>query len=83
MPLARVGTGGAVLTPGFALRARFVIHAVGPVWRGGGEGEARLLASCSRESLARLREAGGRSIAFPAIPPGSSAIRRRRRRGSR
>jgi O-acetyl-ADP-ribose deacetylase (regulator of RNase III) len=69
-PLAPVRTGGAVITPGFRLKARHVIHAVGPVWHGGGEGEADLLAACYRESLARLREAGLRSIAFPAISTG-------------
>lgn len=69
-PLAPVPTGGALLTPGFRLPARFVIHAVGPRWHGGGQGEAAHLASCYRESLARLREAGGRSIAFPAISTG-------------
>jgi O-acetyl-ADP-ribose deacetylase (regulator of RNase III) len=63
-------TGQACITPGFALPARFVIHAVGPVWRGGGAHEAALLASCYRESLRLLREAGGSSIAFPAISTG-------------
>lgn len=63
-------TGQARITPGFALRARFVIHAVGPVWHGGGANEAALLASCYRESLRLLRDAGGRSIAFPAISTG-------------
>lgn len=63
-------TGEARLTPGFKLPARFVIHAVGPVWRGGGAGEAEDLAGCYRHSLALLREAGGRSIAFPAISTG-------------
>jgi O-acetyl-ADP-ribose deacetylase (regulator of RNase III) len=63
-------TGQARITPGFALPARFVIHAVGPVWHGGGAGEAALLASCYRDSLRLLREAGGRSIAFPAISTG-------------
>jgi O-acetyl-ADP-ribose deacetylase (regulator of RNase III) len=63
-------TGQARITPGFALPARFVIHAVGPVWRGGGANEAALLASCYRASLRLLREAGGRSIAFPAISTG-------------
>lgn len=70
---ARVGpcpTGQARLTPGFALPARWVIHAVGPVWRGGGAGEPALLAACYRASLALLRAAGGRSIAFPAISTG-------------
>ncbi len=69
-PRAPCPTGQARITPGFALPARFVIHAVGPVWHGGGAGEAALLASCYRESLRLLREAGGRSIAFPAISTG-------------
>lgn len=63
-------TGQARITPGFALPARFVIHTVGPVWHGGAAGEAALLAACYRASLALLREAGGRSIAFPAISTG-------------
>ncbi|MBU8538169.1 O-acetyl-ADP-ribose deacetylase [Falsiroseomonas tokyonensis] len=63
-------TGQARLTPGFRLKARHVIHAVGPVWRGGGQGEAALLAGAYRASLDRLREVGGRSIAFPAISTG-------------
>lgn len=62
--------GQARITPGFALKARHVIHAVGPVWQGGGAGEAALLAACYRDSLRLLREAGGRSIAFPAISTG-------------
>ncbi len=63
-------TGDARITPGFRLKARHVIHAVGPIWRGGGQGEAALLAGAYRASLARLREAGGTSIAFPAISTG-------------
>jgi O-acetyl-ADP-ribose deacetylase len=63
-------TGEARITPGFRLKARHVIHAVGPVWHGGGQGEAALLAGAYRASLALLREAGGRSIAFPAISTG-------------
>ena len=63
-------TGEARLTPGYDLPARFVIHAVGPVWRGGEAGEPEALAGCYRASLERLREAGGRSIAFPAISTG-------------
>jgi O-acetyl-ADP-ribose deacetylase (regulator of RNase III) len=69
-PLAPCPTGQARITPGFALPARCVIHAVGPVWRGGVAGEAALLASCYRACLRLLREAGGRSIAFPAISTG-------------
>jgi O-acetyl-ADP-ribose deacetylase (regulator of RNase III) len=63
-------TGEARITPGFRLKARHVIHAVGPVWRGGTEGEPGLLASAYRSSLALLRAGGLRSIAFPAISTG-------------
>ncbi|MBR0658048.1 macro domain-containing protein [Neoroseomonas oryzicola] len=69
-PLAPCPTGAARITPGFAVKARHVIHAVGPVWYGGDRDEPALLASCYRESLRLLREAGGRSIAFPAISTG-------------
>lgn len=62
--------GDARLTPGFDLPARHVIHAVGPVWRGGEHGEAALLASCYRRSLELAAQAGCRSIAFPAISCG-------------
>jgi O-acetyl-ADP-ribose deacetylase (regulator of RNase III) len=63
--------GEARLTGGHRLPARFVVHAVGPVWRGGGAGEDALLASCYRESLRLAREAGAASIAFPAISTGA------------
>ena len=63
-------TGDAKITPGFSLAARWVIHTVGPVWRGGTNNEAKLLASCYRKSLARADEAGATSIAFPAISTG-------------
>ncbi|MBL6456987.1 O-acetyl-ADP-ribose deacetylase [Belnapia sp. T6] len=63
-------TGEARITPGFRLKARHVIHAVGPVWRGGTAGEPGLLASAYRSSFARLREVGEHSIAFPAISTG-------------
>jgi O-acetyl-ADP-ribose deacetylase (regulator of RNase III) len=63
-------TGEVRSTPGFRLPARHVIHAVGPVWRGGAEGEPGLLAAAYRGSLAELRRLGGRSIAFPAISTG-------------
>ena len=70
---ARIGrcpTGEARLTPGFRLPARYVIHAVGPVWRGGGEGEAALLASAYRSAMRLARDHGLRSDAFPAISTG-------------
>ena len=63
-------TGEARLTPGFRLPARYVIHAVGPVWWGGGAGEAALLASAYRSSLRLAEEHGLDSIAFPAISTG-------------
>ena len=63
-------TGEARITPGFALPARFVIHAVGPVWHGGSQGEAALLASAYRASIAHARAKELTSIAFPAISTG-------------
>jgi len=63
-------TGDAKATPGFGLPARWVIHTVGPVWRGGAAGEADLLASCYRRSLEVADELGARSLAFPAISTG-------------
>jgi O-acetyl-ADP-ribose deacetylase (regulator of RNase III) len=63
-------TGDAKITPGFRLKARFVIHAVGPVWDGGAYGEPRLLASCYRRSLELAAAHGVKSIAFPSISTG-------------
>ena len=63
-------TGDARATPGYGLAARWIIHAVGPVWRGGTEGEPGLLASAYRRSLLVADEIGARSIAFPAISTG-------------
>jgi O-acetyl-ADP-ribose deacetylase (regulator of RNase III) len=63
-------TGEARITPGYALGARHVIHAVGPVWHGGSAGEAAALASCYRNSLALARDHKLASIAFPAISTG-------------
>ncbi|HXS23672.1 MAG TPA: O-acetyl-ADP-ribose deacetylase [Gemmatimonadales bacterium] len=63
-------TGDARITPGFRLPARFVIHAVGPVWQGGSAGEAELLAGAYRASLTLARDHSLRSIAFPAISTG-------------
>lgn len=70
LALAPCPAGEARITPGFALRARFVVHAVGPVWQGGDAGEAVLLDRCYRASLTLAAEAGARSIAFPAISTG-------------
>lgn len=67
----RCETGGAVMTAGYDLPARFVIHAVGPVWRGGDQGEPALLESAYLESFRLAREEGSiRTIAFPAISTG-------------
>jgi O-acetyl-ADP-ribose deacetylase (regulator of RNase III) len=63
-------TGEARITKGYRLKARHVIHTVGPVWRGGNAGEERLLANCYRNSLALAATLGLRSIAFPAISTG-------------
>lgn len=63
-------TGDARITPGFKLPARHVIHTVGPIWRGGTQGEAALLESCYRQSLRLAQEHGVRTIAFPAISTG-------------
>jgi O-acetyl-ADP-ribose deacetylase len=63
-------TGDAKVTSGYRLPARWVIHTVGPVWHGGGEGEPELLASCYRRSLEVADEVGARSVAFPAISTG-------------
>lgn len=63
-------TGSAKLTSGYRLPAKYVIHAVGPVWRGGGKGEAELLASAYRASLELAEAKKVRSIAFPAISCG-------------
>ena len=64
-------TGEAKATPGFRLDAKWVIHAVGPVWSGGGRGEEEKLASCYRRCLEIADQLGARSIAFPAISTGA------------
>ena len=63
-------TGEARMTPGFNLPARFVIHAVGPVWQGGHAGESELLASAYRSALRLASDGRLRSVAFPAIGTG-------------
>ena len=62
--------GDAVVTDGFALPARWIVHTVGPVWQGGERGEPDRLRSCYRRSIAVAREVGAASIAFPAISTG-------------
>jgi len=64
-------SGKAVITGGGLLRARHVIHTVGPVWRDGRHGEAEALAGCYRSSLEIVKERGLRSVAFPAISAGA------------
>lgn len=68
--LAPCPTGEARITGGHGLRARHVIHSVGPVWRGGTAGESELLASCYRSSLALAAEHGLSTVAFPGISTG-------------
>ena len=63
-------TGSARISPGFSLPARFVIHTVGPVWKGGQSGEAQQLRSCYLESFRLAEESRIKSIAFPAISTG-------------
>src|ERR1700754_662563 len=63
-------TGDAKITKGYRLKAKHVIHTVGPVWNGGGHGEEALLASCYRRSIELCREYGIASVAFPAISTG-------------
>lgn len=63
--------GQAVITPGFGLAVGYIIHVVGPVWRGGGQGEEALLRACYRNALTLARENGLASVAFPLISAGS------------
>ena len=69
--IGRLPAGQAVATPAGRLSARYVIHTVGPFWRGGKQGEAETLASCHRESIRIADELQLASIAFPAISTGA------------
>ena len=69
-PLAPIPCGGAAITPGFRLNARFIIHTAGPVYRGGQSGESRLLRSCYVNALRLARQNGCASVAFPLISSG-------------
>jgi O-acetyl-ADP-ribose deacetylase len=69
--------GDAKATPGFALQARWIIHTVGPVWRGGSHDEADILTSCYRRCLEVADELSARSVAFPAISTGVYGYPRR------
>src|SRR5262245_24688648 len=68
--LGGCNTGEAKITGGYRLKARHVVHTVGPVWQGGGADEDRLLAACYANSLTLAKAHGARSIAFPAISTG-------------
>jgi O-acetyl-ADP-ribose deacetylase (regulator of RNase III) len=70
-PLNGCRTGDAKTTPGFDLTAKWVIHAVGPVWHGGKKGEDEQLASCYRRALEEADRVGAQSVAFPAISTGA------------
>ena len=69
-PGVRCPTGEARVTPAFRLPARWVVHTVGPVWRGGGHGERALLARCYRNACRLAAAQGAHRVAFPAIPTG-------------
>lgn len=68
--IGRCPTGSAVTTPGFDLPCRWVVHAVGPVWRGGSHGERNLLQGCYRSVFAEVARLGAASVAFPLISAG-------------
>jgi O-acetyl-ADP-ribose deacetylase (regulator of RNase III) len=69
--LGGCAVGCAKITPGFRLKAAYIVHTVGPVWEGGTKNEAQLLASCYRQSLEVVLEANLRSVAFPCISTGA------------
>lgn len=69
--IGRIGFGGAVITPGFKLHAKYVIHTVGPVWQDGDHNEEQILSSCYRNSLNLAKQHGCESAAFPLIATGN------------
>lgn len=77
IPLGGCEVGDAKATAGFRLPARWVIHTVGPVWRGGEDGEPELLASCYRRCLEVADDLGAKTVAFPAISTGVYGYPRR------
>lgn len=68
--LGGCATGDAKISPGFGLLAPWIVHTVGPIWRGGTDGEPDLLASCYRRSLELADDVGADTVAFPAISTG-------------
>jgi len=74
-------TGEVKITKGYLLPSKWVIHTVGPIWQGGGEGEDYLLASCYRKSLELARDYGVKTIAFPAISTGAYGFPSKRAAG--
>ena len=63
-------TGSAVITPGFNLKAKYIVHAVGPIWQGGNQNEEALLYSCYQDAIKVAADNGCRSVAFPLISSG-------------
>ena len=71
MKIGRMEPGSAKATPAFGLDAKWIIHTVGPAWRGGNEGEQETVAKCYRNSLELAESLGAESIAFPLISTGT------------